>query len=571
MKLDNMFKKTRLPKRKGAAAADTSGPEVPEGLLRKCNMCKAAIIAEDVKKGDYICPKCGGYFRMHAYKRIRSVADEGTFEEWDRGLTTKNPLQFKGYEEKLTSLQEKTGLDEAVTAGRARIGGEETALAVCDGRFLMASMGEVVGEKITRAVERATKEELPLIIFTCSGGARMQEGIVSLMQMAKTSAALKRHSDAGLLYITVLTDPTTGGVTASFAMLGDIILAEPGALIGFAGPRVITQTIGQKLPKGFQRSEFLLEHGFIDAIVERPQMKEVLSRLLSFHKNERSDTQKAQKLTNGIRQGLKIPPEMDQAKAWDRVLASRKKDRPVGRDYIGSLFTDFTEFHGDRYYGDDQAVIGGVAYFRGMPVTVIAQEKGRDTKENIQRNFGMPSPDGYRKALRLMRQAEKFHRPVICFVDTPGAFCGVEAEERGQGEAIARNLYEMSALKTPILSIVIGEGGSGGALAMAVADEVWMMENSIYSILSPEGFASILWRDSGKAREAAEVMKLTAGDLYALGVVERVLAEPEELTAQEIRSVTDPLADQIGEFLERYGDMDAEALVQHRYDRFRKM
>ncbi len=571
MKLDNMFKKTRLPKRKGAAAADTSGPEVPEGLLRKCNMCKAAIIAEDVKKGDYICPKCGGYFRMHAYKRIRSVADEGTFEEWDRGLTTKNPLQFKGYEEKLTSLQEKTGLDEAVTAGRARIGGEETALAVCDGRFLMASMGEVVGEKITRAVERATKEELPLIIFTCSGGARMQEGIVSLMQMAKTSAALKRHSDAGLLYITVLTDPTTGGVTASFAMLGDIILAEPGALIGFAGPRVITQTIGQKLPKGFQRSEFLLEHGFIDAIVERPQMKEVLSRLLSFHKNERSDTPKAQKLTNGIRQGLKIPPEMDQAKAWDRVLASRKKDRPVGRDYIGSLFTDFTEFHGDRYYGDDQAVIGGIAYFRGMPVTVIAQEKGRDTKENIQRNFGMPSPDGYRKALRLMRQAEKFHRPVICFVDTPGAFCGVEAEERGQGEAIARNLYEMSALKTPILSIVIGEGGSGGALAMAVADEVWMMENSIYSILSPEGFASILWRDSGKAREAAEVMKLTAGDLYALGVVERVLAEPEELTAQEIRSVTDPLADQIGEFLERYGDMDAEALVQHRYDRFRKM
>ncbi len=571
MKLDNMFKKTRLPKRKGAAAADTSGPEVPEGLLRKCNMCKAAIIAEDVKKGDYICPKCGGYFRMHAYKRIRSVADEGTFEEWDRGLTTRNPLQFKGYEEKLTSLQEKTGLDEAVTAGRARIGGEETALAVCDGRFLMASMGEVVGEKITRAVERATKEELPLIIFTCSGGARMQEGIVSLMQMAKTSAALKRHSDAGLLYITVLTDPTTGGVTASFAMLGDIILAEPGALIGFAGPRVITQTIGQKLPKGFQRSEFLLEHGFIDAIVERPQMKEVLSRLLSFHKNERSDTQKAQKLTNGIRQGLKIPPEMDQAKAWDRVLASRKKDRPVGRDYIGSLFTDFTEFHGDRYYGDDQAVIGGIAYFRGMPVTVIAQEKGRDTKENIQRNFGMPSPDGYRKALRLMRQAEKFHRPVICFVDTPGAFCGVEAEERGQGEAIARNLYEMSALKTPILSIVIGEGGSGGALAMAVADEVWMMENSIYSILSPEGFASILWRDSGKAREAAEVMKLTAGDLYALGVVERVLAEPEELTAQEIRSVTDPLADQIGEFLERYGDMDAEALVQHRYDRFRKM
>lgn len=568
MKLDNVFKKTRLPKRKGQTAADNSRPEVPEGLVRKCNMCKAAIIAEDVRKGDYICPKCGGYFRMHAYRRIESVADEGTFEEWDRGLSTKNPLQFKGYEEKVAALKEKTGLDEAVTTGRARIGGEETALAVCDGRFLMASMGGVVGEKITRAVERATQQRLPLIVFTCSGGARMQEGIVSLMQMAKTSAALKRHSDAGLLYITVLTDPTTGGVTASFAMLGDIILAEPGALIGFAGPRVIGQTIGQKLPKGFQRSEFLLEHGFIDQIVERPRMKETLGRLLKLHRDGGIRTLRS---SGETRQSLKIPAGMDKAKAWERVTVSRQKGRPVGKDYIGALFTEFTEFHGDRYFGDDQAIVGGVARFRGMPVTVIAQEKGRDTKENIRRNFGMPSPEGYRKALRLMEQAEKFHRPVICFVDTPGAFCGVEAEERGQGEAIARNLYEMSALRTPILSVVIGEGGSGGALAMATANEVWMLENSVYSILSPEGFASILWKDSQKAREAAEVMKLTAGDLYALGVVERVVPEPLGFTVQDIHAVTDLLGNWMEEFMERYVSMDGDALAQHRYDRFRDM
>lgn len=568
MKLDNVFKKTRLPKRKGQTAADTSRPEVPEGLVRKCNMCKAAIIAEDVRKGNYICPKCGGYFRMHAYRRIESVADEGTFEEWDRGLSTKNPLQFKGYTEKVAALQEKTGLDEAVTTGRACIGGEETALAVCDGRFLMASMGEVVGEKITRAVERATQEKLPLIVFACSGGARMQEGIVSLMQMAKTSAALKRHSDAGLLYITVLTDPTTGGVTASFAMLGDIILAEPNALIGFAGPRVIGQTIGQKLPKGFQRSEFLLEHGFIDQIVERPRMKETLGRLLKLHRDRGIQMLKS---SGEMRQSLKIPAGLDKAKAWERVTASRQKDRPVGKDYIEALFTEFTEFHGDRYFGDDQAIVGGVARFRGMPVTVIAQEKGRDTKENIRRNFGMPSPDGYRKALRLMKQAERFHRPVICFVDTPGAFCGVEAEERGQGEAIARNLYEMSALKTPILSVVIGEGGSGGALAMATADEVWMLENSVYSILSPEGFASILWKDSAKAQEAAEVMKLTAGDLYALGVVERVLPEPLWFTVQDIHGVTDLMGNWMEEFLERYVGMDSDTLTQHRYERFRNM
>ena len=585
MKLDNVFKKTRLPKRRSAASADAARPEVPEGLVRKCNMCKGAIIAEDVRDGLYICPKCGGYFRIHAYRRIEMIADEGTFEEWDRGLTTKNPLKFRGYEEMLAALQEKTGLSEAVVTGKVQIEGIDAVLGVCDGRFLMASMGEVVGEKITRAVERATREKLPLIIFTCSGGARMQEGIVSLMQMAKTSAALKRHSDAGLLYITVLTDPTTGGVTASFAMLGDVILAEPKALIGFAGPRVIGQTIGQKLPKGFQRSEFLLEHGFIDGIVERPQMKETLGRLLKLHR----DSQKEFKTADGTfgfsaagqsqeaetrhKQSIRgqRPQRLETARAWERVLASRKKGRPVGSDYIEALFTDFVEMHGDRYFADNQAIIGGIARFHGIPVTVIAQAKGSDTKENIQRNFGMPSPDGYRKSLRLMKQAEKFHRPVICFVDTPGAFCGVEAEERGQGEAIARNIYEMSALKVPILSIVIGEGGSGGALAMAMADQVWMLENSIYSILSPEGFASILWKDSGKAQEAAEVMKLTAEDLYRQGIVERVLPEPEDYTVENMEAVTDLLEEQMEEFLAQYGHMDGDQLAQHRYDRFRDM
>ena len=206
--------------------------------------------------------------------------------------------------------------------------------------------------------------------------------------------------------------------------------------------------------------------------------------------------------------------------AWDRVQLSRRKDRPVGTDYIQGLFTEFMEFHGDRYCRDDKAVVGGVARFHGTPVTVIAQEKGKNTKENMMRNFGMPSPDGYRKALRLMQQAEKFHRPVICFVDTPGAFCGMEAEERGQGQAIARNLYEMSALQTPVLTVMIGEGGSGGALAMAVANEVWMMENATYTILSPGGLCfSILWKDSKLAPEAAEVMKVTSGDLKELGIM----------------------------------------------------
>lgn len=562
MKLQNMFKKNR----KSYIPLKSERPEVPEGLLKKCNKCGAAILTEEVKSAGYICPKCQGYFRVHAYERIRMTVDEDSFEEWEKDMEFVNPLEFKGYEEKVKSLKEKTGLSEAVVTGKASIEGNPAVIAVCDGRFLMASMGQVVGEKITRAVERATKEQLPVIIFACSGGARMQEGIVSLMQMAKTAAALKQHSDAGLLYVSVLTDPTTGGVTASFAMLGDVILAEPKALIGFAGPRVIEQTIGEKLPKGFQRSEFLLEHGFIDRIVERKEMRTVLGNILQMHHTAQNHViQKPVQTVEKERQSV-------QAKdAWERVTISRKNDRPVGQDYIRTLFSDFLEFHGDRCYGDDPAIIGGIARFAGIPVTVIAQAKGKSTKENVAHHFGMPSPEGYRKALRLMKQAEKFKRPILLFVDTPGAFCGIEAEERGQGEAIARNLFEMSSMKVPVLSVVIGEGGSGGALALAVADEVWMLENAIYSVLSPEGFASILWKDSKRASEAAAVMKLTAADLKKLGVIEAVIAEPEVYTEETMQSVVFVLQKKITEFLDTHCNFSPEELAAQRYERFRKM
>ena len=562
MKLQNMFKKNR----KSYIPLKSERPEVPEGLLKKCNKCGAAILTEEVKSAGYICPKCQGYFRVHAYERIRMTVDEDSFEEWEKDMEFVNPLEFRGYEEKVKSLKEKTGLSEAVVTGKASIEGNPAVIAVCDGRFLMASMGQVVGEKITRAVERATKEQLPVIIFACSGGARMQEGIVSLMQMAKTAAALKRHSDAGLLYVSVLTDPTTGGVTASFAMLGDVILAEPKALIGFAGPRVIEQTIGERLPKGFQRSEFLLEHGFIDRIVERKEMRTVLGNILQMHHTAQNPV--IQKPVQTVEKERQSVQEKD---AWERVTISRKNDRPVGQDYIRILFSDFLEFHGDRCYGDDPAIIGGIARFAGIPVTVIAQAKGKSTKENVAHHFGMPSPEGYRKALRLMKQAEKFKRPILLFVDTPGAFCGIEAEERGQGEAIARNLFEMSSMKVPILSVVIGEGGSGGALALAVADEVWMLENAIYSVLSPEGFASILWKDSKRASEAAAVMKLTAADLKKLGVIEAVIAEPEVYTEETMQSVVFVLQKKITEFLDTHCNFSPEELAAQRYERFRKM
>ena len=300
---------------------------------------------------------------------------------------------------------------------------------------------DLVGEKIASAVEKATALRLPVVLFCCSGGARMQEGIISLMQMAKTSAALKKHSDAGLLYIPVLTDPTTGGVTASFAMLGDIILAEPGALIGFAGPRVIEQTIGQKLPEGFQRAEFQLEHGFADAIVERKDLKKTLYKLLKMHtvKEGYANFMPATDFKFEPSELMKERSAKSKSfSAWEKVKAARNTSRLASVDYIEEIFDGFIELHGDRCYRDDPAVVGGIANLDGQPVTVIGVHKGRDLKDCVNRNYGMPSPEGYRKALRLMKQAEKFHRPVITFVNTSGAFCGMEAEECGQGEEIGR-------------------------------------------------------------------------------------------------------------------------------------
>lgn len=571
--LRNMFKKTytKIDTKYKQTGGPGEEPVIPEGLWRKCNKCGQPIYVEDVKNNYYVCPKCSGYFRVHAYRRIEMLVDEGTFEEWNKEMPFSNPLEFPGYEKKVLAAREKSRLNEAIVTGKGLIDGNPAVIGVCDARFIMSSMGHVVGEKITDAVERATKEKLPVIIFACSGGARMQEGIVSLMQMAKTSAALKRHHDAGQLFISVLTDPTTGGVTASFAMLGDIILAEPHALIGFAGPRVIEQTIGQKLPEGFQRSEFLLDHGFVDKIVEREDQKRVIGQILYMHRSHKMNIQIPVD-RNHVDVDKSMENSGDSGKtAWDTVLLSRKSDRPVAADYINAIFDEFIEFHGDRYFGDDGAVMGGIAMFHGMPVTVIGQQKGKNTKENLKRNFGMPSPDGYRKALRLMKQAETFGRPIICFVDTPGAFCGLEAEERGQGEAIARNLFEMSDLKVPVLSVVIGEGGSGGALAMAVADEVWMLENAIYSILSPEGFASILYKDTKKAPDAAKVMKVTAQDLKKLGLIERIVPEEEPVCADNLYRVAEFMDSAMAEFFESYLAMSGEELAEHRYQRFRRM
>ena len=534
-----------------------------------CPKCKTAYTGNDVWHRDYICPECGAYMPIGAKERLLMVLDDGAFEPWFEEVGICDPLETPGYLEKLTAAQKKSGNTEAVTVGYGKIGGHETVIGVCDPNFMIGSMGHAMGERITRAFERATERKLPVILFCCSGGARMQEGIISLMQMEKTSAAVKRHSDAGLFYCSVLTDPTMGGVTASFATLADVILAEPQARIGFAGPRVIQQTIGQELPSGFQTAQFQLEHGMVDRVVERHTLKNTLHYLLYAHPVHH-EHHYLRRHSRRLHHSDALTVGENDRSAWEKVKMVRSGERATSMDYIERVFEDFRELHGDRCFGDDHALIGGLALLNDQPVTVLANLRGKSLQERFHRNFGMPKPEGYRKAIRLMKQAEKFGRPVIALINTSGAFCGIDAEERGQGTAIAESIMTMAGLKVPTLCILVGEGGSGGALAIAAGNEVWMLENSTYAILSPEGYSAILWKTEGRAEEAAKLMKLTAQDLKNLNVIERIIPEFGGATEETVDKISTVMHSAILDFLKRYDGMPSEYVVRERYERFRK-
>lgn len=631
------------------AGPDAAG-EAADIEWRRCAACGFTNDNRAVVAAGYRCPTCGKLVRLTTDERMGLVFDAGSVEEWDAHLEETNALDFPDFEAIIERARSRSGYEEAARTGRAAVCGVPVAFGIMEPSFMMASMGHVVGEKLTRMFERATEMRLPVVVFCASGGARMQEGLTSLMQMAKVSAAVEAHSDAGLLYVSVLTDPTTGGVTASFATLGDVILAEPGANIGFAGRRVIQDTIKQALPDDFQTAEFALEHGLIDAIVDRDQMRDALALLLGLHgagspecsdadpgvastpaqadaaDGQADDAAAASEGTgdgartesgglgaslNNILSGISglagtvgqavsdvVLEQADRAgmwwvtrnkgvadapgmkpsqaasgdesnRAWDSVQLARNTKRPTAQFYIDAMFDDFVELHGDRMYADDGAIIGGVGRINGRVVTVIAEEKGADLKAKIARNFGCPMPEGYRKAMRLMRQAEKFGRPIVCLVDTQGAFCGQEAEERGMGTVIAESLALMASLRVPIVSVVIGEGGSGGALALAVANRVAMQENAVYSVLSPEGFASILWKDGSRAPEAASVMKMSADDALGMGVIEAVITEGQEAAHVNPDQAAAALWLYVTSALDELEGIEGDELKRQRYERFR--
>jgi acetyl-CoA carboxylase carboxyl transferase subunit beta len=402
----------------------------------------------------------------------------------------------------------------------------------------------------------------------------MQEGCVSLMQMAKTSQAIGRLNEEGVLYISLLTDPTYGGVSASFATLGDLLVAEPGTKIGFAGPSVIEQTIRQKLPEGFQTADFLMEHGMLDMVAKRENLRVELRKVLSMH--QPNGTAESDGGDGFVATGAEGQPaitdadELPERDAWDVVQLARNIERPHTLDYVQHAFDEFVELHGDRLFSEDRAIVGGVGKIGGRTVVLIGHQKGHTTGDMMERNFGMPNPEGYRKGMRLMRYAAKFGLPVISLVDTAGAYPGIGAEERGQSNAIAESIMYMSRLPVPLITTVTGEGGSGGALALAAADRVMMLENSYYSVISPEGCATILFKDAAAAPRAAAALRLTARDLRRLGVVDAVVPEPEEGAHTDHVAAGANLRRAILDQLEELEGLSREDLLARRYDRFRK-
>jgi acetyl-CoA carboxylase carboxyl transferase alpha subunit/acetyl-CoA carboxylase carboxyl transferase beta subunit len=583
----------------------------PPDLWTKCPTCSTMLFNKQLEKNLRVCTTCGHHFRLSAEARIGHLLDPGTFTERDPGLQSVDALGFvdqKPYPDRLAAAQLATGMRDAAVWGTGAIGGHEVAVCVMDFGFMGGSMGAVVGEKVTRAAEHALAARVPLVVVSASGGA--------LMQLAKTLGALERLRAAGVPYISLLSDPTTGGVFASFAAVGDVNIAEPDALIGFAGARVTAGTIAAELPPGFQRSEFLFSHGFVDRVVIRSELHDELASILrllpargTFEEPEPLDevpafrpfsflttlADRVGELTNGEgptpdeEAAAPDPPptvpavDSDGAvtvgkpdfaskdDVWARVQLARSLRRPRTLEFLDAMADEFVELHGDRLFGDDGAVVAGLARIDGRRIAVIGQQKGADTEENIRRNFGMPHPEGYRKAMRVMELAERAGLPIVTFVDVPGAHPGPESEERGIAEAIARSIGLMTRLRTPIVTVITGEGGSGGALAIAVGDVVIALENAVYSVISPEGCASILWRTADEAATAAAAMRMSASDQHALGVVDIVVPEPGEGAHDDPELTADRLRAIIVDRLDALEGMPIDALVEQRYRRYRAL
>jgi len=546
---------------------------VPKLMWIKCESCGKLVYYRDYKDNHYVCPRCGHVFIMSPKQRFNLLFDSPDWTKLNLSTCTDDPLEFidrEAYKDRLAEARTDTGENDAVVAADGTIDGIPTTICVLNGFFMMGSMGRAAGDGIISAIEHAIELNQPFIMVTSSGGARMQENILSLMQMARTTVAVNKLHDKKIPYIVILTDPTFGGVTASFAMLGDIHIAESGSRIGFAGRRVIEQNIREKLPSNFQTADYLYEHGMVDIVSSRSDLHDNVARILRVLTHKTIEPKIIKVQTPKMDKDKKIRG-LGESEAYDKVLLARHENRPHFLDYIAAIVDDWTYLAGDRCYGEDPAMGSGIGFWRGIPAVIIGQESGRTIETRQKHRFGMANPEGYRKAARMMRLAERFNLPVISLFDTAGAFAGRESEERGQSQAVANSISTGLSIKTPYVAVNVGQGGSGGAIAIGTGDKVLMMENAIYSVIAPESCASILWRDNKFKATAATAMKLTARDMANLNVIDGIISEPAGGAHKDWQTTMELVASAVTGALESLKDIPSDELPTKRAEKFISM
>lgn len=564
----SLFKKKSGIKNKNREKYD----RVRRNLWLKCEACGKLVYYKDYKENNYTCPKCGRSFIMSPKQRFDLLFDNNTWERFNLPTVSDDPLEFVdrvSYKERLAEARAETGYFDAVTTADGVIGGIPTTICVLNGEFMMGSMGRAAGDAIVASMEHAIDKNQPFVMVTSSGGARMQENILSLMQMARTTVAVNRLHANGIPYIVLLTDPTFGGVTASFAMLGDIHIAEKGARIGFAGKRVIEQNIREKLPSNFQTADYLYEHGMADMVVARDDLKPAIEKILRVLTKQVAEPHEISietpKFDNKKIRGMGEDP------AYDKVLLARNENRPHFLDYIAGIVDDWTYLAGDRCFAEDPAMCSGIGFWRGIPAVIIGQEQGRTIESRQKHRFGMANPDGYRKAQRMMRLAEKFGLPLISLFDTAGAFAGREGEERGQSQAVASSISTGLKIATPYIAVNVGQGGSGGAIAIGTGDRVLMLENAIYSVIAPESCASILWKDNKFRATAAAAMKLTARDMANMGVIDEIISEPSAGAHTDWQTTMEHLSLSVAKHIAELQEIPRDQLPTKRAEKFLSM
>jgi acetyl-CoA carboxylase carboxyl transferase subunit beta len=502
---------------------------------------------------------------LSARQRIQLLADPKTFKETHKFLSSVFPLSFssKGtYQNMLSKSQSRTGLTEAAVTGRCKIDGIEIAIVVLDFGFMGGSMGSVVGEKIALALEEAARKDLPLIALVTGGGTRTQEGVLSLMQMAKTVTAANRLKEKGLPFLVVLANPSTGQAYASFANLADVIFAEPGSLIGLSPLRTLQGLSKQPLPLDAHTSEAHLAHGLLDNVIDREGLHTRIATVLKILTGQKSEHDDLKDL---LKTEVDPPKEPE---AWEAVNVARHAERPSAMVYMRSILEPFVELHGDRLNSDDRSVIGGIGYLLGEPIAIIGQQR----RPPINGEKYHVYPDGLRKAQRIINLATRFKLPLITLVDTQGADPGLEAEEQGIGNAIANTLSLMLDVPTPVITVIIGEGGSEGALALGLSDRTLMQQYAIYSPISMNRyFGNNYPEEQTIDRQAAETMMLTAQDCEYLGIIDHVIPEPEMGAHDNPREASRDMQLALTKTLARLSKQSENKLLKNRYKRFRKM